>query len=465
VAESKAFYLYKSLPIWAQNACCSLAGLKMRHQRYNRTFHEFLSFLDKSQWWSLADLQEFQNDRLRIIIEHAYATVPYYREIMDERKLTPSDFKTIADLPKLPILSKETLRRRYADLISQNWPTSKMVYGKTGGTTGTALKLCYERDTEARHWALVWRGRKRWGINVNDEFISFAGRNVVPLAARKPPFWRRNLPYHQTYVSVHHMSRENLPALAEYLCRRQVAYYSGYPSGIYLIAKYFVDHNLKLPQPPKLIITGSETLLPHQRDVISKAFDAPVTDYYGASECCVGISTCPHNTYHVDMEFAATEFLPVNHNPGLIHKVICTGFWNLAMPLIRYDIGDLVKLPSENAAPCSCGLKSPIVESIDGRIESYILTPDGRQLGRLDFLFKQSFRIKEAQLLQHKVELVTVKLVKEVSYNQQDEQKLLIELRKYLGDAIAINFDYVTEIPRNPNGKFRQIVSTISNFQ
>lgn len=455
---SKWFDIYARLPIVLQNACCTLAGLKMRRTRHNRLFRDTLALLEQSQWWSAAELAAYQNELLQRTIRHAYDTVPYYREIFDARRLKPDDIRTAEDLPKLPILDKQTVRNRSADLCSRGWPSSRIVTAMTGGTTGTALRLQVDRDNIPRQWAIWWRHRRRFGCDLNDPFIVFAGRSVVPLSRMDPPIWRRNLIMHQTYVSIHHMTKQNLGPLVDYLQKRKVAYYSGYPSALYLLAKYLLEKQVRLAHPPRMAFTGAETLLPHQRRALREAFGCDVADQYGATEGCVGISECEHHRYHLDAEFAVTEFVPLKDMPPNVRRIVGTTLHNPAMPLIRYDIGDIATLAGE---PCACGRAAATVEKIDGRIESYIITPDGRQLGRLDFLFKKSAAIDEAQLIQDALDHVTVKLVPNNRYTADDEAHLLADMRGYLGEVIRIDIEHVTQIPREANGKFRQIVSTV----
>lgn len=449
---------YSNLPVYMQNIACSLVGLKIRHERYNKVFRKTLKFLRQSQWWSFEDQKAYQDEKLRFIIEHAYQTVPYYREIFEAVKLTPGDIRSTEDLCKLPILDKKTVRKRFADLQSKGWPKNRIRYGHTAGTTGTALQLASDIDTQAWQWAVWWRHRERFDLKVYDPYIVFAGKAAVPLNNMNPPVWRRNLPMHQTYITVHHLTSQNLPVVAEYLCKRKVKYYSGYPSAIYLVACYFLDNHIRLPHPPRVIVTGSETLLPHHREVIGKAFNAKVTDQYGAAEHCGNISACEKHTYHVDMEFGIVEFLPMEGMPLNVRQIVCTGLHNMAMPLIRYNIGDIATLSN---AVCECGRQAPTVKKIDGRIESYILTPDGRQLGRLGFLFYESSKIEEAQLIQETLSSVTVRLVRSPDYSNLDEKALLDVMRRYLGDQIKIQFEYLDKIPREPNGKFRHIVSHV----
>jgi phenylacetate-CoA ligase len=453
------FRIYGRMPIWAQNVACSFAGIEMRQTRYNKTFHKALRLLERSQWWSLEELRCYQNKQLQRMIKHAYDTVPYYRRIFDDRKLTPNDIRTVDDLPKLPILEKKTVRECFTDLQSKGWPKKRIVHGHTGGTTGTALDLTSDIDTQPWQWAIWWRHRHRFGLKLNDPFIVFAGRSVVPMDTMAPPFWRRNFPMHQTYVSVHHMTKHNMPILVDYLQKRQVVYYSGYPSALYLLASYLLQNGITLKHPPKVTVSGAETVLPHQRTAIMQAFQTQLADQYGASEQCGNISECEKHTYHVDMEFGVVEFLPLDGAPANVRRIVCTGFNNPVMPFIRYNIGDLATIGDNQ---CPCGRVSPTVERIDGRIESYIITPDGRQLGRLDFPFKTTTSIEEAQFIQDMLDHVTVKVVRNDTYTREDEVKLRNNLRVYLGDQIRIDIEYVKEIPREPNGKFRQIVSSVS---
>ncbi len=281
---------------------------------------------------------------------------------------------------------------------------------------------------------------------------------MVPLTSMKPPFWRSNWALNQTYVSVHHMSRQNMSHLVEYLQTRRAAYYTGYPSALYLLALYLKEQGVRLAHRPSVTVTASESVLPHQRLAMREAFDGEVADFYGASEMCVCASECEEHRYHVDMEFGVLELLPVEGLPGPARRIVCTSLMNPVMPLIRYDIGDIAIQASE---PCLCGRAAPALERIDGRIESYIVTPDGRQLGRLDFPFKDSHSISEAQLIQDAADHVTIRVVKAEGCDKADEVSMREHLREFLGDKMRIDVEYRDKITREPNGKFRQIVNEV----
>ena len=117
-------------------------------------YKKFYRFLKQSQWWSQEALKKYQNEQLSMLISHAYEHVPYYRNLLNSRKLSPNDFKTAEDLKKIPILTKEILRKNFNFLISEEFPKrnlSKRQYlGCTSGSTGSPLFFLKDRKLSFR---------------------------------------------------------------------------------------------------------------------------------------------------------------------------------------------------------------------------------------------------------------------------------------------------------------------------
>src|SRR3990167_547250 len=102
--------LYEKSPILLQELALNGYALGIHFERFGREFHDLLEYWHKTEWFSYTDLIELQNEKLRVLIKHVYETVPYYQKIMKERKLTHVDFKTVNDLYKLPVLTREDVR-------------------------------------------------------------------------------------------------------------------------------------------------------------------------------------------------------------------------------------------------------------------------------------------------------------------------------------------------------------------
>ncbi len=379
-----ASLIYNRSPIWLQNLACTMRGRQIMRTRYDAEFREILAFLNESQFWPLDQLQAYQDEQLEKLIRHAYDTVPYYRRVMDERKLSPADIRTAEDLNKLPVLTKDIVRREGVNMHSKGFPARQVVHMHTSGTTGAGLQFGVSARAIHYQWATWWRHHQRFGMDIGQPYANFSGQLVVPMEQRTPPFWRENRAMRQTYLSLYHMTPENMGHYVDMLESREFSFYAGYPSGVYLLADYLRSVNHKLTNPPKIITTGAESLMPFQIKAYQDWIGAPATEHYGLAEGSANMAHCEERNYHVDMEFCILETEPVPGSGPGVCRIIGTGLHNYAQPFIRYDTGDMATFSAE---PCPCGRQSPIATYIDGRVESFVFTPDGRRIVRLDHCF------------------------------------------------------------------------------
>jgi len=237
----------------------------------------------------------------------------------------------------------------------------------------------------------------------------------------------------------------------------------GYPTSLYFIARYIVEEGISLCFQPKMIAVSSETLFDYQREIIEKAFGAKVFVFYGNTEFCGNITECPYGKLHVqpyhsyvrviDSEGAAAK-------PGEQGSIVATNFSNLSFALINYDLRDIVTVSADQN--CSCNKGGMIVDSIEGRVDNYIITPEGRWVARLGHLFKDAHHVRCAQIEQEDPSFITIRIEREDSYSQAVEDAIIKEARTRLGNGIIIRFDYVDEIERLPNGKFPFIVQKMN---
>jgi phenylacetate-CoA ligase len=452
--------LYSHLPIWLQNLLCNLEGHRIYHQRYRNEFWKALDFLNENQWKSYESLIEYQNERLRDIVNHAFNNVPYYQCLFRELGISPQDIQTVDDIKNLPVLTKEQVISAGDEIISRAYRLKDFHMGYTSGTTGSSLAVTSLPYTTAFQWAIWWRHRMRFGIKFGDPHVQFTARQIVPSNQKNPPFWRHCRPLNQLRISLAHLTPNNLPIIVNYLERGGWRYYAGYPSALYIIADHLKSRGRPLKNGPEFFVSGSESLLPFQAKMISTWVNCRVIDQYGLAERVANISQCPKDSYHIDMELAFVEtdneIAKTEHSRSI--KIIGTALQNPAMPLFRYDTGDVMSISNRE---CDCGLQSPVVDSIDGRIESYVITPSGRRVGRLMTVFKKMGTIKEAQIIQEQIDSIVVRVVKRPEYVDRDEDMLLEEFRKWINDEIRINIQYVDKIPKSPNGKYRAVISLI----
>ena len=192
---------YQRSPHRLQELALNAYALKIHLQRFGRPFFALSDRWQKTQWWSREALTELQNEQLRILIAHAYDSVPYYRRVMTERRLTPADFKTVDDLPKLPVLTREDVRRHGSELISRKVRRSDLACGHTSGTTGSPLQFYWDKQTCLVNNVADWRQKYWAGLKYGEPHAMLLGRTIVPTQQTAPPFWRMNYLHNQLWLS------------------------------------------------------------------------------------------------------------------------------------------------------------------------------------------------------------------------------------------------------------------------
>ncbi len=454
--------LYQESPAFLQNIAVSLHGLKVYRREYGRKLERLLEQLDKQQWYSEEELKGYQEERLRVLIKHCYDHVPYYRKVMTERKLVPSDIVSVADLPKLPLLTRNDVRIHKDALIATNVKRSSLITGHTSGTTGSPLEFYYDRFVCLVKNAVDWRQKSIAGINPGDPIAFVHGRMVVPVRTTEPPFWRHNWISNHLLCSSFHLSQRNLQAYFEKLTSFAPKAIEGYPSTIYILASTLLSNNRTLPT--KAVFTSSEPLRPHEREVIERAFETPVFDYFGLAERVFFATECEqHSGKHVNSDFGIVEILGKDAEPaekGRLGRIVATGLHNLAMPLVRYRTSDV---SSWSLEPCICGRGFPLMDNVTTKDEDIVTTPDGRHISSsiLTHPFKPMHSIEESQIVQDSVDRVRILIVPRDSYVDGDTEYLMDEFVKRLGESVNISVEFVDKIPRTAAGKYKWVISKV----
>lgn len=450
--------IYEALPVFAQNAACTWAGYRRARERFNPHFNRVLHEWEQERRIPLHALHAVQRDRLDRLVRRARQHVPFYRDLPPPSDACDPQEAIRRTLSGIPPLEKSTYAEIPSDFLARDIPSARLRRGKTSGTTGTALPLWYTIETLAEEYATLWRQRRALGVQLWDANLTFNGQIIVPFARSQPPFWRTNHYARQTIFSLYHMSPENLPAYADAVHRISARYAAGYPSSLHLVARALLDTGRPLPQGRLAgVFPSSESLLAFQRETIEAGFGAPVYDRYGTAEFAVSMSECREQRLHVDMEFCIVEVEPEEETDEYVRgPLLVTGLGNDATAFLRYRIGDV---GTRSKRRCPCGRPGDVFLDVDGRLEDYVETPDGRLVGRLDHIFKGQLDVAEAQILQETKESIEVRIVPRPSYDAGSEQQLLKEIRARLGREIRIHLRLVPAIPREPNGKLRAVKS------
>jgi len=449
--------IFQKLPGFLKSLVASFRGYQLKSLRsINRDV--YLKEISVKDSWSKSQIYDFQNKKCEEMLDHAVKNVPYYRE--QWRKIwqvNPS--KNHLKLSNWPILEKDTIRNNPDAFIADGIDKQKLTNIPTSGTSGKPMNFYFDQYTIS-YWYAIYEYRTRFwnGVTENDRWANVGGQLICDINSNTPPFWTWNSVMRQLYLSSYHITPQNIEHYLTALKKYKVEYLLGYVSSIYNLANEGLKQNLSLPKL-KLVITTAEPLYEHQKQVIEKAFNCRAIQTYSSCEFVFGSNENREGQIYIWPEAGISE---IEDEQGQIlpegkGQLITTGFLNKAMPLIRYRLGDTVKINKG----ISGDKNFDYFEEIVGRTDDLVITADGKFVGRLDPVFKSDIKIKESQIIQEDVNLFTVRIVPDNGFSEADTDSIAKRLKDRVGQNVTINFDLVEQIPRGPNGKFKAVISKV----
>ncbi len=427
--------------------------------RYGPTFIKYKSFLEKSQYWNNSEIEEFQLKELSILLKHAFENIPYYHDLFIREQIKPADIDDFDRLSLIPPLTKQIIRENLLKLKASNFPESKFKYVTTGGSTGVSTPFYYEKGrSEPIEMAFQWRYRNMIGIKYSDEYITLTGFNEFGRNNYNCSEWYYyDIIKRRLYLSSYKLTDYYLQSYVKAIQGRPKSILFGYPSSLYSLARYLKKNEIFLTNI-NIVHTGSENLIDYQKNLMAERFEAKVFDHYGNSERCALIHQCEFGKlYHVIPEYGITELINEKDKPlskkGEVGQIYATGFMNYAFPFIRYKTEDLVEFSGEK---CPCGRNFPTIDGIYGRIQEYLITKDLRKISltAINFHGKEFDHTKQIQFYQEIPGYAIIKIVRDITYEIQDEKRILEALKNKLGPDFHLEIKYLNNIERTNSGKY-----------
>jgi phenylacetate-CoA ligase len=401
-----------------------------------------------------------QDARVRDLVRFAAERVPFYRRRWAEHGVNIGQIQGVADLPRLPLITKADVRAAGTDLLASD--AGSLAHGHTSGTTGSPLSLMYDRPMVIANNVADWRQKQWGGVELGEWVAVFLGRVVVPVARQRPPFWRANHIQKQLWCSSFHLNERHLEHYVRTIRERGIRYLEGYPSTMFILAQYLLRRGQTLPM--KGVFTSSETLHAAQRAAFESAFGGAVFDFYGMAERVVFAGECDrHGGKHLFDEYGVTEIVDDEGRPveaGTSGTIVGTSLWNRGMPLIRYRTGDV---SVRDRRTCACGRGLGHLADVATKAEDIVATPDGRMLSPsvLTHPFKPFHQLLKSQIIQDAPDHVLVKLVPGSDFGDAQRELLVAGLSERLGPSMRIDTVVVEDIPAERSGKFRWVICQV----
>jgi histidinol-phosphate aminotransferase len=418
----------------------------------------YKQFLSKSQFWSEQRRQKYVLENLRRTLIRAHEGTAFYREQFRKAGFNPrTDFGSLQDLARIPLLTKDDVRKNIHDIIDPRFETGSVLM-HTSGSTGEPLPMrlneyfmAFDNACLFRHWS--WTGYT-FGSRMA------ALRTYVP-SKPSEPLWRYEKLKNTMFFSAYHLTPANCDQYVERLLKFRPKFIKAYPSSIAVFAEFAYADRDKFDFLQG-IFTASETLLPSERDRIERTFGKKLYNWYGMTEPAVIITECEqHEGMHINWEYGYPEFLPSDDLAPNEFRLVTTGFHNPVMPFIRYETGDIVRL-YDAPRTCPCGRNMPLVHSIVGRKDECIIMDDGRRLPSINFysLFRGFPEILKFQIIQYGRNELLCKIAMrpEARHTYSLTMKLEEEIRQRVGSKVTLDIEYTEKFVTNSDGKTLPIV-------
>lgn len=411
--------------------------------------------LEKTQWLPEEELKKAQWEKLKATLAYAYENCEYYRKSFDLNGINPSEIKTEADFRGIPILTKKDIQNNTDALISAKYQKSELVSASTGGSTGKSLKIYFDSACQEIRNAAAIRSDRWAHADIGVKKAALWGN--PPKADTLKKWVRRKLLDRIIYLDTMEMNEKTMSDFVKEYKAFGAEIIFGHSHSIFLFAS-FIDKNKITSIKPKGIISTSMMLMPHERAVIEKALKCKVTNRYGCEE--VGLIACEcerHSGMHLNIEHLFIEFINSANlpaAPGEDGVIVITDLVNLGMPLIRYRIED-VGIPTDRK--CGCGRGLPLMERVNGRTADFLIKTDGTLVAGVSLVERTLTAIKgieQMQIVQEKIDDITVRIVTNELYDDQSHKRLIAEFSKVFGD-VPVKILKVEKIPQEKSGKYR----------
>lgn len=419
---------------------------------------QYLREYERTQYLPLIELRELQLQRLQVLLQHAYAQCPFYRSQFSAAGVNPEVVRSLDDLQALPILEKRHIQDHRDEMVAANWPSEDLIPNLTGGSTGTPLSFFMSRDRAWTRGAATWRHNRWAGWDFGDKVGSLWGAARDQPAESRKQRLRNWLLDRTVSLNTVLITEERLREFHARLQRFRPKIIIGYANSLRLFAQYLKSHDLAAYQPSAIVSTA-EVLEAEDRELIEGVFGCRIFNRYGCREVSVIASECAEHTgMHIMAEGLYVEVVCGQRlaQPGEVGAVLLTDLLNLAMPLIRYRVGDMA---APATGPCRCGRSLPRLEGIQGRVTDFLVGEDGCLVSGAALTVVMVAKrpgLGQVQIWQDRRGKVLFKIVKRDrnSPTAEDLNFLDAQTRLYLGENVGIEHEFVDSLPTEPSGKF-----------
>ena len=418
--------------------------------------------LEDSQWWPAERLAAAQFEGLAALLRHAGEFVPYYRDLFRRIGFDPRAMTGLADLERLPFLTKAEIRAHTESLKST--AANGLVRSNTGGSSGEPLVFFLGKERISHDVAAKWRATRWWGVDIGDREVVVWG-SPIELHAQDLVRRLRDVLLRTQLLPAFEMSDAKLDEFVAAIRRLRPSMLFGYPSALARIARHAAAKGVPLNGLGiKVAFVTSERLYDDQRNAIEHGFGCPVANGYGGRDAGFIAHACPQGGMHITAEDIIVETIGADGLPvgaGESGEIVVTHLSTRDFPFIRYRTGDFGVLDSRL---CDCGRGLPLLREIQGRSTDFVVAADGTPMHGLALIYviRDLPEVAAFKIIQESRTLTRVQVVPGEGFGATTRDSVVQGLRARLGAHVDVAIEEVPAIAPEASGKYRYVVSKVA---
>lgn len=419
---------------------------------------EAKAHLQKIQSISESEYSSYVFEKRQEVFNFQVKENPFYRNFIGSKSITVWE--------DIPVMQKADLQHPLKERLSNGYKESNVYINKTSGSSGHPFIFAKDRYCHALTWAEILDRFGWYDLNFHNSYQArFYGIPLDFIGYQKERFKDRLSSRYR--FPIFDLSDEKMEQFLSVFRRKKFDYINGYTSSIVLFAKFIQQKNLVLTQicpTLKYCIVTSEMLYDSDKQLMQETFGVPVVNEYGASELDLIAFTNSEDLFVVNSETLYVEILDENDRPvpnGTSGRIVITGLYNKAHPMIRYDIGDTGIL-----SPTST-LKKPVLQELIGRTNDIAQLPSGKAVPGLTFYYvtksviEDNGNVKEFVIVQTALDRFSITYTSERELTTEEVSTMKNALYTYLEKGLNLTFERVAILDRSKRGKLKQFISEL----
>jgi len=419
---------------------------------FRSEFSRQLEIQREYTYMSEKELDILQQSKLHKLLSHATKTTPFYKEVITRHH--SADW-----LEKFPILTKEKLRTNANQFISSNYKTTNLIKYESSGSTGYRTQVFIDKIEQSVcrailinwwEWNGYYLGRPllQTGMTPNRGFIKGI----------------KDYMFSTIYVNAFESSEVDLIRKLQRIREKKGYYLFGYASSLFVLAQIAEKYNINVTFD--LAMSQGDKLFDHYQKKIESVFKCKVVEDYGLNEGIMIGQKKALPYFYIYTPSVFLEILDEDDQPvtdGTMGRIIATKLDGYAMPLIRYDTGDLGLMLPRDEYPPDRDLQFPLLKTVVGRNTDIIKTKEGKSLIVHSFtgIFEFFPEILQFQIIQNSVEGITIRYIPSESFNMGVLEKIENTLKERTDTDLLINWEVVSSIPPSKSGKPQIIINNL----